>query len=99
MSWHAGDGSVFDGGNMTSISIEIIMNDTAAHDKKAYDNGARIAAWLLWKHGLTVKQLVTHTYWVNRRQAIILPVLINNVLTRSEIKNGARRIFLSRQTD
>lgn len=66
VSWHAGDGSVFDGGNMTSISIEIIMNDTAAHDKKAYDNGARIAAWLLCKHGLTVKQLVTHTYWVNK---------------------------------
>lgn len=44
VSWHAGDGSSPNGGNMTSISMEIIMNDTAEHDKKAYDNGARIAA-------------------------------------------------------
>lgn len=66
VSWHSGDGSVSNGGNMTSISIEIIMNETPEHDKKAYDNGARIAAWLLWKHNLTTKDLVTHTYWVNK---------------------------------
>lgn len=66
VSWHAGDGSVSDGGNMTSLSLEIIMNDTTAHDKKAYDNGARIAAWLLWKHKLAIDKLVTHTYWVNK---------------------------------
>jgi hypothetical protein len=66
VSWHAGDGSVADGGNMTSISIEIIMNDTSEHDAKAYDNGARIAAWMLWKHGLSIERLVTHTYWVNK---------------------------------
>lgn len=66
VSWHSGDGSVSDGGNMTSLSIEVIMNDTADHDAKAKDNGARVAAWLLWKHGLTVASLVTHTYWVNK---------------------------------
>mgnify|MGYP001419132539 CR=1 FL=1 len=66
VSWHAGDGSIADGGNMTSISMEIIMNDTADHDAKAYDNGARIAAWMLWRHGLTLNDLVTHTYWVNK---------------------------------
>ena len=66
VSWHAGDGSIADGGNMTSLSIEIIMGDTAEHDAKARDNGARVAAWLLWKHGLTVDNLVTHTYWVNK---------------------------------
>lgn len=65
VGWHAGDGSNATGGNMTSIGIEIIMGDTAAHDSKAKDNGARIAAWLLYKHGLTVEKLVTHTYWVN----------------------------------
>lgn len=63
---HAGDSSHADGGNMTSLSIEIIMNDTADHDAKAKDNGARVAAWLLWKHCLTVESLVTHTYWVNK---------------------------------
>lgn len=66
VSWHSGDGSTKDGGNMTSLSMEIIMSDTADHDAKAYDNGARIAAWLLWKNGLTVANLVTHTYWVNK---------------------------------
>ena len=65
VGWHAGDGSEATGGNMTSIGIEIIMNDTAAHDVKAKDNGARVAAWLLFKHGLTVDKLVSHTYWVN----------------------------------
>lgn len=66
VSWHSGDGSVKDGGNMTSLSIEIIMGDTTFRDTKAKDNGARLAAWLLYKHGLTVKKLVTHTYWVNK---------------------------------
>ena len=67
VSWHAGDGSNATGGNMTSLSMEIIMNDKDPEkDEKAKDNGARLAAWLLWKHGLTVNQLVTHTYWVNK---------------------------------
>lgn len=66
VSWHAGDGSTSNGGNMTSLSIEIIMNDNEDHDAKAYDNGARLAAWLLWKHGLDINKLVTHTYWVNK---------------------------------
>lgn len=66
VSWHSGDGSISNGGNMTSVSIEIIMNETPEHDAKAYDNGARIAAWLLWKHGLPITKLVTHTYWVNK---------------------------------
>lgn len=66
VSWHSGDGSVSTGGNMTSLSIEIIMGETAEHDLVAKDNGARIAAWLLWKNGLTIDALVTHTYWVNK---------------------------------
>ena len=66
VGWHAGDGSVADGGNMTSIGIEVIMNDNAEHDAKAYDNSARITAWLLYKHNLPVSRVVTHTYWVNK---------------------------------
>ena len=66
VTWHAGDGSTADGGNMTSLSMEIIMNDNKEHDAKAKDNGARLAAWLLWVHGLTVDDMVTHTYWVNK---------------------------------
>ena len=66
VSWHSGDGSVATGGNMTSLSMEIIMNESTEHDAKAYDNGARIAAWLLWKNGLGMDKLVSHTYWVNK---------------------------------
>lgn len=70
VSWHAGDTSTADGGNMTSLSIEVIMNETPETDAKARDNGARIAAWLLWKHGLTIDKLVTHTYWVNKSEGL-----------------------------
>ncbi len=66
VSWHAGDGSAPDGGNMTSLSIEIIMGNDPINDVKARDNGARIAAWLLWKYELDISALVTHTYWVNK---------------------------------
>lgn len=66
VSWHSSDGSVPDGGNMMSLSIEVIMNDCPEHDEKAYDNSARLAAWLLYRHGLTTDRLVTHTYWVNK---------------------------------
>lgn len=67
VTWHAGDGSTADGGNMTSLSMEIIMKDNAENDAKAMDNGARLAAWLLLQHGLTIDDLVTHTYWVNKK--------------------------------
>lgn len=66
VGWHAGDGSNTGGGNGSSVSIEIIMGDTSAHDAKAKDNGARLAAWLLDRYGLGIDDLVTHTYWVNR---------------------------------
>lgn len=66
VGWHSGDGSTATGGNMTSLSIEVIMDESPDHDKIAKDNGARIAAWLLWKHGLSINALVTHTYWVNK---------------------------------
>lgn len=66
VGWHSGDYASANGGNRTSLSIEIIMNDNAEHDAKAKDNGARIAAWLLYVHGLSIDKLVTHTYWVNK---------------------------------
>lgn len=67
VSWHAGDGSSVDGGNMTALSIEIIMNGSSSfQDEQAKENGAKLAAWLLCKHGLSTDRLVTHTYWVNK---------------------------------
>ena len=63
VGWHAADGSIAGGGNMTSIAIEIIEKESAAHDAVARDNGARLAAWLLHKHRLPISRLVTHSYW------------------------------------
>ena len=67
IAWHSGDGLGSGSGNMTSLALEIIMNETPANDIVAKDNGARIAAWLLWKHKLPIDRLVTHTYWVNQK--------------------------------
>lgn len=64
VGWHSGDGSAADGGNMTSLAIEIIMGESAASDEKAKDNGTRLAAWLLWRNGLAIGDLVSHTHWV-----------------------------------
>lgn len=65
VSWHAGDGSTKNGGNMTSLSLEIIMGETNTKNEKAMENGVCIAAWLLWKNDLSIDALLTHTYWVN----------------------------------
>ncbi len=72
ISWHAGDGNSKDGGNSTSLSLELIMGeaDDSINDA-AYDNGARLIAWLLKKHGLGIDDVVSHTYWVNKRKGNI----------------------------
>lgn len=67
VGYHSGDGtSNRTSGNMTSLSMELIMGEGTSSDKKTYDNSARIAAWLLWRHRLSIDRLVTHTYWVNK---------------------------------
>ena len=64
VSWHTKGSD----GNPTSLSIEIIMSgDGSTEDETARDNGARLAAYLLSKHGLSVDDLLTHTYWENKR--------------------------------
>ncbi len=67
VSWHAGDGSAPDGGNYTSLSMEIIMGEGDEDiNSAAYTNGARLIAWLIKKHSLTLDDVVSHTYWVNK---------------------------------
>lgn len=62
--WHAADGSGF--GNRKTVAIECIMSSAYnANDKKAEDNAARLAAWLLWRKGYGVDRLYTHTYHLN----------------------------------
>ena len=60
VGWHAGDGS--DGpGNGAMLAIEIIMDGSGdEQDRAAEDNGARLAAVLLHRHGLTADDLHTH---------------------------------------
>ena len=64
VGWHAGDGVVRDGGNMTTTAIEVIMGESPTHDAKAKENAARLAAGLLDIYGQGTDRLYTHTYWV-----------------------------------
>ena len=64
--WHAADGSGF--GNRKTVAIECIMSSAYnANDKKAEDNAARLAAWLLHQKGLKIDRLYTHSYHMNVR--------------------------------
>jgi N-acetylmuramoyl-L-alanine amidase CwlA len=56
--WHAGT----ERGNMTSIGIEICVNDRATF-KKACQNTAWLTAHLLKKHKLPFDAIVQHYYW------------------------------------
>ncbi len=66
-NWCCSDYENPDGGNRKGVSIEIIMNGADGSDNlKARDNGARIAAWYLYKNGLTVEDgLITHSRCFN----------------------------------
>ena len=69
-SWHAGQSGKADkngsqAGNAQTISIECIMNGSGDEkDRKARDNAARLAAYLLDSYG---GELYTHNYWCNVR--------------------------------
>lgn len=64
--WHAADGN--GNGNRRTIAIECIMSPSySASDQKAEDNAARLAAFLLRSHGLSIDHLYTHTHWLNVR--------------------------------
>jgi N-acetylmuramoyl-L-alanine amidase CwlA len=56
--WHAGT----ERGNMTSLSIEICVNDRATF-KQACQNAAWLTAHLLKKHKLPFDAIVQHYYW------------------------------------
>ena len=65
-NWTCADGS--GPGNTQTIAIECIMSGkNTPEDQKAYDNAARLAAWILHKNGLKEDDIVTHTYWLHVR--------------------------------
>ena len=71
VGWHAGDGSVKTGGNMTNISIEMIMDGwNGEYNQAVARNGARLVAYLLKFYGLSIDNLQTHTYWINKAKGI-----------------------------
>lgn len=70
VGWHAGDGR--GNGNETTIAIEIIMRGKAiADDAAAEDNGAKLAAILLLRHGLGIDKLYTHNHWMGHPDSIV----------------------------
>ena len=73
VGWHAGDGR--GNGNETTLGMEIIMDGSgSAADKNAEERGARLAAILLHRHGLSIDKLVTHQKWSGKYcPAYILP--------------------------
>ena len=75
VGYHAADGA-YGPGNDTSIAIEIIMDGSGSKaDKAAEDRGAKLAAILLHKHGLSIDRLTTHNRWYPKKYcpAFILP--------------------------
>lgn len=70
MNWSCGDGTTGEGNN-GCISIEIIMNSRGSDiDLKARDNGARIAAFILYQTGMSVNDMYTHNYFLNIRNGV-----------------------------
>lgn len=74
-SWHAGskhpeaNGSL--AGNAQTISIECIMDGSGKeYDRTSRDNAAKLIAYLLYTHKLTIDNLYTHNYWVNVRKGL-----------------------------
>lgn len=67
MGYHAADGANGPG-NTTSLAIEIIMDGSGSKaDKDAEDRGAKLAAILLHKHGLSIDRLTTHNRWYSKK--------------------------------
>ena len=74
VGWHAGTGDR-GLGNDSYIAIEIIMgSERGRDDRKAEENGALLAAYLMKKYDLKFTDLVTHQHWSGKYCPIyILP--------------------------
>lgn len=67
VGWHAADGN-YGPGNSTTIAIEIIMDGTdAEYNRIAEDNGARLCAAILKRHGLDETAVYQHHDWYARK--------------------------------
>lgn len=59
VAWHAGDGLKNPGGNLNGIGIELCVNDDGDFEK-TFDNGAKLAAFLLKEYSLGVGDIKQH---------------------------------------
>lgn len=72
VGWHSADSYKPNGGNNTSLAIEIIMDGSGKdYDVNAENRGALLAAILLHRYGLGIEQLVTHNHWGGRADKIV----------------------------
>lgn len=70
ISWSCSDGAAGIG-NCQTICLEVIMDGTSGSENlKARDNAARLAAQILYDYKLTINDLYTHTYWINKANKV-----------------------------
>lgn len=87
VAWHAGDGTLSKGGNMTSLSIEI---SESGNRSKAIANALKLCAYLMHKHNIT--KVVRHYDWTRK----ICPRIFHDYGTWSgwkSFKNDLKREY------
>ena len=65
VAWHAGDGKTRNGGNMCGIGVEICVNEDGDFES-AFDNAARLTAYLVKAYGLSVVDIRQHGDFISK---------------------------------
>lgn len=72
VGYHAGDSSNPNGGNETSIAVEVIMTSRrTADDIAAEARAVKLIASIMHRHGLGIDKLYTHNHWMGRPDKIV----------------------------
>jgi len=64
--WHAGDGENKNGGNYTSIAIEVCEHDSI-DQRQAFVNAAWLAGTLCKMYGLDIRHIKRHKDWISNK--------------------------------
>jgi len=65
VAWHAGDSLTKDGGNMCGIGVEICVNKDGNFER-AFDNAAKLTAYLVNAYHLSVKDIRQHADFISK---------------------------------
>ena len=65
VAWHAGDSLKKNGGNLCGIGVEICVNRDGDFEK-AFDNAARLTAYLVENYDLSVDDVKQHGDFINK---------------------------------